>query len=230
MTFARAPHEDKSRKWTAGRSVRVYLDDIEELLRIGADVGGFVAESREFASSAPLESAGELRVGYQRSISGLHLRSSDSSVSVSIGWKSGVSVRPADDPRALGVFYEIQRILERCQVGLPHRVLLWMNYALLPTPLLTGLFALSYIRFSSHLFSVSGVASALVILSVAVALSMAAFKLIAAGFRVNDSIILTSRAESPTFLERHRAEMVIGLVTNLLVGFIFFVLGAATND
>jgi hypothetical protein len=228
VALERKRPEDKSELWRSPTGVRCYLDDIDDILTVLREIGEVRAETPDFHGT--IVSAAELKAAGKQQLTELTLTSKagHGHVTVRIGEAVGVVLSPRDDLVLVGAADRIRRALQRRQSKWrtlrstnisPWLAVLGAFVALLLTSLSASQIAQALPQDSS---AGSTVAIIVLVLGVFVAVTLGRA---AVTYRASGVVVLAPRAEAPTWWERHRTEIAIGLATNAVVGVLFFVLG-----
>ena len=112
MPLTRRRPEDKSERWQPRKSVRLYLDDIDEMLAVIRQVTTDVhVETEEFAGT--LLTGEELKVAGRRSVDGLTLSTGTTERGIVVNLHRPVSVRiaPRDELGLAGAMQKVQVVL-----------------------------------------------------------------------------------------------------------------------
>lgn len=228
VALTRRRPEDKSEVWHPRKSVRLYLDDVDDVLAVLQQTDPKVGVlTPDFAGH--MYRADELKVTGQRTLDDLVLTAGSQDHGISVELKRPVSVRiePSDALDLTGARQKIQEVLSRSQ----ERFGGWdVNTASneVVGAAISGLVLLGLLVTSQGETRTSGWLwrEALVAL-IPLALAAVAFgrKLTGPNKRPRATVVLAYRAEAPTWWERHHTAVTISLVTNVLVAAVFFLLG-----
>jgi hypothetical protein len=235
MPLQRTRPEDRSLTWSAPMHVRLYLDQVDQILAAMKQLGPVRAVLPDFEgvieSGEELKTTGLERIRYLTLESGEvtgHLigpdKVVDNAVRVRIepGKRPSLVVGRSDDPLLVGVMEQMKSAVARGRTLLP-----WTTvgiFALLTLVVIGVGFLLitaggieARSAESRILSSVGGVMTALVMM---------------ASLRVTlpQSYVLVSyRADAPTWWERNSTAVIVNLVTNAIVGLLFFWLGQVVD-
>ena len=226
MPLVRRRPEDKTGRWQPKKSVRLYLDDVDEILAIMRQVSDEVhAGTDDF--SGTIAQADELKATGQRTIDGLDLSSENPQRGMWVHLRRPAHVRivPRDDLGLAGAAQKVQDVLGRNQERLGGWDLTRSEVAtgvlIVVSPLWLGFFL-------GAVLAGSGLRPLLLALA-AGALAVLVFtplrKLLGRNSEPQATVVLAYRAEAPTWWERNRTAVLVGLATNAAVGAVFFLLG-----
>ncbi len=243
MPLSRKRPEDKTERWQPRKSVRLYLDDIDELVAVmGRAIGTkVVADTDDF--SGPVSDAAELKAAGTHELSSLTLSASafggidepeeQRAIGVRLARPVNAVITPRDDLQLLGAHQAIRDLLTRRQtrfggVGFGGDMDSAPFYLQFPAVVgaLLGLSGLLFTLEVPRAVSIGGVA-----LLVSVPAGYVVLRALTGPNRAPIArVILAYRSEAPTWWERNRTAVVVGLATNAVVGLGFFLLGLWLGD
>lgn len=222
MSLTRKRPEDKSEQWQPATSVRLYLDDIDEILAILRQLGPAVsADAGDFAGE--IASAEELKQ-LQAEGSSLHslvLQAGSQAGQIRVRLRCPVAVRiePRDDLRLAGAGRQIHELLNRRELRSRGS-----NDVLFLYVVCFGIIAAAWIALflgvDAALMNVGAVSG----LTVGV-LTSGVLSLFGRTNEPEATVVLAYRREAPTWWEKNKTSVLIGLATNLVVAAVFLVLG-----
>jgi hypothetical protein len=207
--------------WTSRRSSRIYLDEIDQIIGVMSQIGGKVeVDHPEFAGS--IASGEDLKVIGGKRATNLTLKSfapGDRSITFISGWSTTVRISRADDQQLYGAFVQLKEIVRQGT-----NFFNWIAISLVPV--------------------VGGLVNVLLLgqrpfVTVAVAMSSIAVLTLVVRERllftsrgraaIDHHIVLDYRADAPTWWQRNRSAVLIGLALNVVTSAAFFALGQATD-
>jgi hypothetical protein len=232
MPLHRKRPEDRTASWTPKRSVRLYLDDVDAVLIAMSKLGPVMVETNDFRGQ--VASAVELREIEGKTLGSLRLAVKDDqgdremeatlapieSSGTSDTRYVGTAITPREDFELAGAAQTVQQIVASRQRRLG------------------GLYPSTESFFQSVAFVIAAIGTI-----VGVAGNGTTTRIVGACFgvaalaallgaaiwgrnpRPSGLVVLAFRSDAPTFWERNRTAILIGLATNALVGAGFFLLG-----
>lgn len=226
MGLVRLRPEDKTSIWRPRRSVKLYLDDVDELLAVGRPLGGLIATTSDFRSDGPLVTANDLRQISQSSINRLVLRTESGNLSVSLAEPVAVAIESHEDLTLVGARQRIVEILNDRQT--PLGGLQWEIWSVVLPPFL---FVVAFLSITLRSQLSAGRSFIWFFGGAVIGLLLIIWGLGRFGNSGHPTatVILATRAEAPTWWKRNRTAVLIGLATNGVVGLAFFLIGRAVG-
>jgi hypothetical protein len=219
--------EDKSRRWRPKKSVRLYLDEVDEILGVLRNVNDEVrVETAEYVGK--IRATSELEAISGRTLSSIKLTSlrvdtPDHEISFETDPVVQIYLSPSDSLELSGASQRIQEIVNQCQTRFAgsnrghgrHVVSLVFGCSV-------GLMAATLGTEEATGYGVS------LILPVAIGLCVAWTmdrSMLALSPGPQGTIVLAYRNEAPTWCKRNKTAVGVSLATNLISGVVFFLLG-----
>lgn len=250
MPLERKSPEDRSARWRPRKSVRLYLDELDRIIKIMEVVGSPVlADVGDFAG--PIVSGDDLRIGDLERLKTCSLTAgpADRSIKVTIGPMAEVEIAAEDDLGLTGASTRVQEVLNSCRRaagGIGNRpdgslsIPAVLALALFLTGVIVGLAvltsggsgtsgaAVASAGSTAHTSDVLVRVLALVAVVLGVGLGAGA-ALVGPNAYPKGIVILAYRIEAPSWWTRNGTSVIIGLVTSTIVGVFFFWLGRITS-
>jgi hypothetical protein len=228
VPLARIRPVDRRQEWQPRRSVRLFLDDIDEMVALLAQVGEVTALTSDFGG--PLTNAKDLSVlggKATRQIVTISTGNADRSIKVGAAGFAYVEQTPRDDLELSGAVQRIREVFDRRQrrfggFGLEAADWAALSIAVAALPLVA-------VGVGSALKATqaSRLTSALVITGVSILLLAALVLATMFGSTKHPraTLVLAFEADAPGWWRANRKAVLLSLVTNAAVGAVFFVLG-----
>jgi hypothetical protein len=227
--------EDKKQEWRPRRSIRLYLDDVEDILAVMRQVESdpeVVVQTPVYegtiSGAEELKEAGPDRLN----VLSLGVGTNERHIVVLLFPPVRVGITPRDDLQLSGAGQAIHHLLSLRQtrtgggapwLSAPLRSRLWLPLIVISVAVTTVSGALQ-VLFSEHVADFTGPIFAATMVITAL-LSLAYQLFFGTHPRPRAEIILAYRADAPTWWERNRTTVLISLTTNVVVAGVFFVLG-----
>lgn len=255
MPLRRTRPEDKSQEWRPKKSVRLYLDDVDEILavmrqvddevriRTAEHVGTIVnAEELKEAGPSTLDSL-ELQAGsktagmiiqFWDALDEVDSRSEESAIFVRLSRPVVIRITPRDDLKLAGAAQAIHELLSRRQTrtgGLApgttamDRFIAVVALFVLSAVLSRSLFRLAFGAPEGRDALPSFLIPFMLLAALVVGLYFSYRLFFGTNRAPSATIVLAYRADAPTWWDRNRTPVLIGLTTNLVVAAVFFLLG-----
>ncbi len=257
LTLNRKRPEDKSDQWRPRRSIRCYLDDVDEILSTVKDIGEIEVDTGDFLGV--ISSADELRVVDTRTLDDLTISvtSVEARLEVNIAPQAKIVLAPRDNLLLQGAAQRVQSVLRARMLrfgalngGTTSSA--WAESPLFAT--IGGLaMAATLLGFGLTLGSMStensansaataegaGASTALsaggwvaaffaIATVLALALALGAWGRFGWTSDPRGTLVVAYHDEVPSFWRQNKTAIIIGLTTNVIVGFLFFFLGQLT--
>lgn len=240
MPLQRLRPEDKTEVWRPRKSVRLYLDDVDEILAVLKHTDHSVAAvTPDFAGG--IETAEELKTTGQRTLTDLVLAAGSKDHNVSVELKTPVTVRivPKDALDLAGASQRVQDVLSSRQERLGgwhlgsdsewFRIvasLMIAGFTLAGTAIATTTSTAGDQPEGDIDWAISGwlLGAAGLVLLLLLSLVIGR-KATGPNRNPRATVVLAYRLDAPTWWERNRTTVLIGLVTNVGTGLLFFLLG-----
>jgi hypothetical protein len=234
MPLTRKRPEDKSQRLQPRRSVRLYLDETDEVLGVMQKFGDVRADTNDFVGV--VDQASDLKAAGTKVLRSLTLHvegDGTRSMTVELGQPVGVTITPSDDLELAGAAQAVRSTIAACQTKLggisrnaddPERA--QQRVALFAVPgvlaIVSGLILTldpeNRAENGGLLWTMLGVSLGLLFIAILVAL-------LGANPSPSGTVLLAYRSEAPTWWQRNGTAVVLGLITNGVVGAAFFILG-----
>lgn len=234
MPLRRITPEENHQRWWPRKSVRLYLDDLDDITAVMRQVDNEVrVKTDEFAGT--ITTAEELRDAKPRSLDPLLLvaGSEERNILVQLSRPVVVQITPGEDLHLIGAAQAILALLTRRHTltggwSLPRPIsprhfLPVMAATVFYTAAYLGGYAASGADFTGPTAPV--LLEWVVILTLSFATFMAYRLVFGKNMTPSATIVLAYRADAPTWLERHRTPILIALITNVVVAALFLLLG-----
>jgi hypothetical protein len=233
VALERKRPEDKTAIWRPRRSVRLYFDEIDEILAVLGQMHQEVAaDTPDF--SGPITSSEELKVVGSNRLTDCSLTADEKDRGIGVILSKPVTVRisPSDDLALSGASTRIQAILNKCQLrfggGYSGRMLAGFLAACISISAISfgllvssGQSSTAFNPGSTYLGLLGGVA-----LLIVVRLGVGVF---GRNPDPKGTVVLAYRVEAPTWWDKNRTAVGISLGTNVAVAVFFFFLGKAVG-
>lgn len=243
MNLNRKRPEDKSETWKPKRSAHFYLDDIDELLLLTKDLGDLEIDTEDF--TGVVTDAEQLRSGLEgENLAQLKLSVSGNGRSLVFATSPEIllTISPRDDLLLRGAADSLKRIISSRM----------RRFGAFPAPgtddpkliiyTLFILFSFTWAGFLSFIANPSGVsegaeqsapdsidwlplAVASGAIGLLVLLATGAWSAWGTNPRPSGRLKLVWEADAPSWWREHKAALLLGLITNSIVGAVFFSLG-----
>lgn len=247
MPLRRIRPEDRSQEWRPRKSVRLYFDDLDEILAAMRQIDDEV-RVRAGAFVGTIAKAEDLNEAGPGNLKPLELAagSEDRAIAVRLSRPVAVRIARRDDYQLAGAGQAIHDLLNRCHTraggwsfgGLPSGsapaetddfvTRLTMPAAAASALLGTATAATigGAVAFIESGEDVPPFLAPFIVLATVFAALYSVYKLFLGPNRAPSArIVLAYRADAPTWWERNRTPLLISLTTNVVVAAIFFVLG-----
>lgn len=249
LSLTRKRPEDKSERWRPRRSVRRYLDDVDEILSTVKDIGQVTVDTGDF--SGAVANGNELRIVDTPTLDELTIsvESEERTLTVNVAPRVEMTLAPRDNLLLQGASQKIRTTLEarmlpfgafsggRAWVENPFAGIIGVVG---PVATLIGLSLVIGLELEraanpadvdletpATAPSLDGWVT-LVVLGLLSFLAASAFGIWARFGRNSDPsgvLVVAYKDEAPSFWRQNQTAIGIGLATNIAVGFLFFFLG-----